>query len=665
MKHLLILCILTSSFCLSSLHAGRHIQDRDLWKHVVTLDRIVWQERNVSKNISKTVDDENFVRRVYLDITGKIPTYDQMLAYRKSKDVSKRQKLIENLLSSPGYVKHFSVFWQDLLRNPYKDPEDFNHREFTRYIERFLHNNKPYDKIVYDLVMAEGKVQENPAIAFYARDSETGPSDTFNATTRAFLGTRLGCAQCHNHRFDKWTQKEFYEASAHLHGVKYGADFGRTDEIVGGRHLKALPNSDGFIGKLGPYESRIFRPSMRTISFDPKSKLTFPKDYVYDNAKPGGVVKPRIVWDYGNSNVNGKSPRETFALWMTSKENPMFARVMPNRLWKRIMGVANMAPVDDYKDSVIIQNKQLFEALGSIFVAVNYDFKALLSVIFNSEAYQYAFDLKNTFKQENYKVQGALLKRMSAHQINDSLLTLQHGDLDRFAKLNSQYFEFEDRINELALEFKKDIKPLNKAYAKKYGNIRETKEIDPDIIELMQEYHAKYLELKEYYQIQDNGYLKNHQADSLVALTDSRSNDSKAMMTMEAKGSGLQDPINNRVQRANYGSNDFMMVFGALDRSSPDTDAETGATMKQILKMMNSSSCAAVAKRNSYLMKNTLEKESLPQRISYLYYSIYGRSPTKADVKLASNFLGEEPKENRWEKYVLALLNSPEFYFIK
>ena len=107
----------------------------------------------------------------------------------------------------------------------------------------------------------------------------------------------------------------------------------------------------------------------------------------------------------------------------------MFARIMGNRLWKRIMGVSLLEPIDDWKDNLDIQNPHLFKALGSVFADLNYDFKAFLSVIFNSEAYQMSIDLKNEFKLEDYKAQGALMKRMSSAQLRDSLLTLQHGEL--------------------------------------------------------------------------------------------------------------------------------------------------------------------------------------------------------------------------------------------
>ena len=647
-------------------YADLHIDDRALWKHVVTVDRLAWAERSDIKKVNKQVNDENFVRRIYLDITGKIPTYDEMLAFRKSKDVNKRQKLISALLNSPGYVSYYSNFWQDLLRNPKGDPEDHNHKEFTRYIERFLYENKSYDKIVYDMLTAKGSVQENQGIGLYVRDRATGPMDTLNASVRAFLGTRIGCAQCHNHRFDKWTQKEFYESAAHLWGTKYGSSLGNTDEDILGRHNKVMVNDKRYKGNKTHYSKFLFRPSIASLGFNENDKLKYPDNYAYQNAKPNENVKEKIVFSYGDQDVEGKDKRDIFAKWLTSKNNPMFAKIMTNRLWKRIMGVAIMEPIDDWKDNITIQNPQLFHALGEIFKELDYNFKAFLSVVFNSEAYQYAVDLKNEFNQDNYRVQGAILKRMSAAQLSDSLLTLQHGRLDGYSKLDGQYFEFEDKLNELTKNYIAAVKPLARAHAKQYG--RETEEISPELIDIMLGFHEKLSELEEYYDIGKNGFLKNASSNSAtLAMAKKEQKNMGMMSTMTPQNGSMMhtDAKGKTVLRANYKSGDFMNVFGLSDRSSPETNVDMGATMKQILKMMNSQECKNVAKKDSFLMKEMWKKEKLNERISYLYYSLYGRAPTRKDLNIAVKFFSKGDKIDRWSKYTLALLNSPEFYFIK
>ena len=665
MKQALIISVLTFLQLATCFVNASSLSEKDLWKHVVNIDRMVWSTREGQKKINKHVDDESFVRRIYLDITGKIPTYDQMLEFRQSKNVNKYSVLIKELLNSPGYVSHYTVFWQDLLRNENSDSDRFYHREFTRYIEKFLSENKPYDKIVYDLIMAEGTVSENPAIAFYNRDKDTGTVDTFNATTRAFLGTRLGCAQCHNHRFDKWTQKEFYESSAYLHGVQYGLEQGPVQQRHLGRHMNAMKSDKRFSGKITNYSKVVLMPSLAKVTFNEKTPYTYPDNYVYDNAKPGSLVKERIVFDYGDKELKGENRREKFANWLASKNNPTFARVMTNRLWKRIMGVANMDPVDDYKDSVIIQNSELYNELGDIFISLNYDFKAFFTVLFNTEAYQYSYDSKNEIKQDDYKVQGALLKRMSSNQLSDSLAVLQHGNVDKYIKVDPQYFEFEEKLYKVSTEYKKEAIPLIKAFVKQYGPTAE--EIDPEIVDVQFKYLEKIRELEDYYDIAENGYIKNR-TNKTVALASQKSkkvDTKKPSMMMEEGSMKYGDGKNSKVQLAHYSNSDFLKVFGRSDRSSPQTDLNTTATMKQLLKLANSPLCINVTKPDSYLMKNAMSKEKVGERVSYLYYSIYGRAPDKAEVKLAINYCKKIEDVKRWSKYVLALLNSPEFYFIK
>lgn len=410
-------------------------------------------------------------------------------------------------------------------------------------------------------------------------------------------------------------------------------------------------------------------PSFGAIYFKEQDRLKYPFNYVYDNAKPNAIVKERVVFDYGDEKAEGKSKREKLANWMTSKNNPMFSRVMANRLWKRIMGVANMDPIDDWKDNIIIQNPKLFEALGDIFSELNYDMKAFLSVVFNSEAYQYAIDLRNKIKQDDYKVQGAVMKRMSAQQLNDSLLILRYGDIDSNTKIKAEYFEFEDQVNELVSQYIHKLKPLLNEYSKKYGG-DPTKyvEVDQSIMDCIYETLIKLKELKEYHNIGDDGYLKQTSIPLASAKrVKLKPEDMVISSTMSQKMGSMMHGANHGkdVRRSHHYNNDFMNVFGSLDRSAPETNIETGATMKQILKMMNSGACSSVTKTDSYLMRNTLAKDKMSERVSYLYYSIYGRAPKSKEFRIAQAFFEKGDQPSRWSKYALALLNSPEFYFIK
>ena len=192
----------------------------------------------------------------------------------------------------------------------------------------------------------------------------------------------------------------------------------------------------------------------------------------------------------------------------------------------------------------------------------------------------------------------------------------------------------------------------------------------------MFKYMEKYKEAEEYYQILPSGYIKNKEPAGLSSkgkntnLAKSRKKKAQALKNGDNNksmmGSMAHTPaIRGKVTRANRSSSDFMKVFGALDRAAPESTVETGATMKQILKMMNSRECKEVIASDSYLMTHLLQQPKFNQQIDYLYLSLFTRKATPNEHKIAQNFLGPEAKFHNWAKYTLALLNSPEFYFIK
>ena len=413
------------------------------------------------------------------------------------------------------------------------------------------------------------------------------------------------------------------------------------------------------------YSDILFKPSRARVYFT-GDELTYPENYRYDDVKPNSTVKPKIVFGYGDTQVEGENSREKFANWMTSKNNPMFARIMPNRLWKRIMGVTMLEPLDDWKDNIEVRNAKLFKALGEIFVDVNYDFKALLSIIFNSEAYQLSIDLKNEFLEEDYKMQGSLLKRMSAAQLKDSLLTLQHGNLDRFSRIDDMYFEFEEKLNNITFEYKQKVVPLTKALIKSDDpkNRRYCNLISSEILDLMFEYLEKLNELEEYYNIGKDGYLKDTKDKMpLQKSTVAEIEKQGGMMMMQERASRTSNPKSGMIMRANYHHSELMQVFGASEYESPETTVKTKATMKQLLKMINGKEVHDVTKADSFIMRKIKSMDKLGEKSVFLLLQ-YFRQSSHQKRRFSSRCLFKEQPDD-WSTYTLALLNSPEFYFVK
>ncbi len=398
--------------------------------------------------------DEIFVRRVYLDVVGRIPTIQETTEFLKSSEADKRSKLIDALLASEGYVQNFYNYWADILRlksnmvgGGQSMPAFY---AYSRWLKESLRDNKPYDQLVREAVTADGKTYENGAIGFYIRDYNM-PLDNMAVTTQIFLGTSMVCAQCHNHPFDKWTQMDYYQMAAHTYGMT--ASNGLTNPLLaqamyGGGAAKNKNNRyGGAVTKfdlpegverkdIGRAMGEILRPLRYNTVLDQTDKkaLLLPHDYQYPDAKPKQKIEPLIPVSFskdGKIVKDGTKPIDSYAAWMTSKDNPRFTTVIANRLWKKLMGQGLIEPVDEITDSTVPSNPQLMTFLEDTLKAANYDMKAVLRPILNSQAYQRVAYAKDVELGEVYHFPGPLLRRMSAEQIWDSMVALYKPGADQ------------------------------------------------------------------------------------------------------------------------------------------------------------------------------------------------------------------------------------------
>ncbi|MDP6443315.1 MAG: DUF1549 domain-containing protein [Pirellulaceae bacterium] len=368
--------------------------------------------------------DEQFVRRIYLDITGTVPNYRQAKTFIEAKDSSKRSRLIDRLLSSSGYASHTYNWFANILRLTDRPDPNIYAKPYNEWVKQAIRDNMAFDKMVRAMLTAEGKVWDNPPAGFWLRDAGM-PLDSINNTVRVFLGTRIGCAQCHDHPFDRWTQREFYELAAFSYGVKTRLD--RRDGIFKNgnpitRVRAELKRQDPTHKGNGPFV-RLLRSNMYAVTDDTRRKLKLPHDYQYDNGKPGDLVEPSVLFADA-ALTEGASPRETLANWMTSKENPRFAKTIANRLWKRSFGVGVIEPADDMRDETEAENEQLMEYLIAIMRYLDFDLKEFQRVIYNTRTYQRQASTQQVAATDVYHFPGPLLRRMTAEQAWDTLLTL-------------------------------------------------------------------------------------------------------------------------------------------------------------------------------------------------------------------------------------------------
>ncbi|MCP4501659.1 MAG: DUF1549 domain-containing protein, partial [Deltaproteobacteria bacterium] len=363
--------------------------------------------------------DIQFVRRVYLDVIGRIPTSGELQRFFAETSKDRRAKLIDQLLEAPGHESHMFNWLGDMLRvkdDYYRIGKTYT---FHTWLKSQLRENRPWDEIVYDMLTAEGRLGENGATAYLLRDASM-PLDSLSNTLTTFLGANVACAQCHDHPFAEWTQRDFYEMASFFGST----DFERVDT-----RKPAITLRDDRFSKANLVT--LLQPNMERVVFDNTRSTVFPEDYAYDDAKPGEKVVPKfITWEgMRRANVTTKNPRHTrtlFATWLTSPKNPRFAEAIANRIWKKFFGVAVMEPVTNLDDLEEATNPQLLEFLGQLMRDVDFDLRVFQRVVLNTKTYQQQASMTPP-EGEDFRFPGPLLRRMTAEQTWDSIVLLLRG----------------------------------------------------------------------------------------------------------------------------------------------------------------------------------------------------------------------------------------------
>lgn len=435
--------------------------------HIDSLLAAHWKAHNITGNAP--ISDEVFLRRIYLDLAGRIPTGAESVAFLDSKVPDKRATLIDSLLGRESYVAHFYNLWADVLRykSQYVNRANVIEAAYAAFIKESLRVNKPYDQFVRELLSAEGYAWENGAIGYYHRDPDM-PLDNMAITTRIFLGTRTECAQCHDHPFDKWKQTDFYHLAAFTHANKslneafdkQGAAMRAREKAIDALYQKERATSRdggkeaaerkkermagldnrGVAGLVKGPVGQLFSPI--GLKRNPAAVLKLPGDFEELDGNPGDVMKPMPLFGPVAEISPGQDLAVTFANWLTSPENPRFTRVIVNRLWKRMFGVPLTESFDDLRDQSKAMVPEVEAYLEKLMIALKYDMRAFLAVVARTRAYQSAVAREEFKPGEVFHFQGPLLRRMSAEQIWDSLVTL--GSYEPDAR-DEQRMEREDR----------------------------------------------------------------------------------------------------------------------------------------------------------------------------------------------------------------------------
>ena len=443
---LLLACLLTSA----ALHAASLPESQKI-DQFLSQD---WEKAGLKPN--PPASDEVLVRRLYLDIAGRIPTLDEAQAYLSSKDPQKRAKLIDTLLASDGYTSHMFNYWADVLRLTDNVKGRITAEAYEEWLKQQIKANTPYDQFVKKLLTTDGGVWDSGSIGFWQRDENK--LDHLAYTVQVFLGTSIVCAQCHNHPFDKWSQMDYDHMAAFTYGMdtkSRGVDFkSKTSKFVelDKKVVQAMSKQEqkDYRAKLQAekkaQEAKISKEDMQQVKRAMQDVMkplrytsaewqdgklpSLPADYKYPDAKPGTKIEPKTMFGQDAMIKPGETRLQAFADWMASPENPRFTTVIANRMWKKVFGVGLVEPVDEMTDSTVASNPALMDYLGQLMIENKYSLKSFLRVLYNTDTYQRAATTQEVALGETCHFTGPILRRMSAEQIWDSFVTLSKGNVD-------------------------------------------------------------------------------------------------------------------------------------------------------------------------------------------------------------------------------------------
>jgi hypothetical protein len=611
-------------------HACKAAQPRPMMSQVVIAKAAARLDDSMNAALKKNsvaanppATDSQFVRRLYLDAIGRIPTEGEVRSFLEDKAPDKRVTLINTLIHSPGYTMHMYNWLADTLR--VKDDYGKGAKAFLYedWLKDQIAMNRPWDAMVRDMLTADGKLNENGAAGFLLRDAQM-PLDGVSNLLTTFLSANVSCAQCHDHPFADWSQKDFYSMAAF-----FGATDGFHEEVF--RRIRRLAKSPEISQVNKGMVNQLFTSNAYNLVDLPKNRLTFPADYKYTDAKPGQNVTPELIrWDdtpktnpaYQLEEVKPSQLRNQFAAWMTHPENPRFAAAIANRVWKKVFGVGVQEPISDLDDPSAASNPELLAHITTYMKQAKFDLREFQRILFNTAAYQRQAS-QAPEDPKTWRFPGPVLRRMSAEQAWDSIVTLAAGDnADEILLRRGDDFRQtvipNDQINAATVgRIIAEAKAKGTATKGGGGGGKKGKEFNPRAV----------------YNFYEGGRPQF-----------------RAGLTL-ARASELPQPAPE---------NHFLRLFGQSDRLVSDTNTTDGS-VPQMLQLMNGPVQEVVTSASVAL--TTAAKAATPaDRVTSLYMSFLGRRPAsdESEKAVAAMAGGLSLSDLAW-----VLLNSREFLFVQ
>ncbi|MBX9680735.1 MAG: DUF1553 domain-containing protein [Gemmataceae bacterium] len=349
------------------------------------VDRHVIEKLNRLKIMpSALATDEEFLRRVHLDLIGVQPTPEEVKTFLAEKDSKKREKAIDALFQRPEFIDHWSLKWGDLLQNSRNTASSQAVYLLREFVRGAVASNMRADEFARRLLTAQGGAVDDPASVYLAQSKDA--NDTVERVTQVFCGVRMLCARCHSHPMENWTQGDYYGIASFFNQVSTRQD-SRLAQVPNAK-LLSLNLAAGFAG----------------------------------NPRTGQPQSPRFLGGAEPKFDKNVDRRQAYATWLTAKENPMFARALVNRIWSYFFHRGIIDPVDDIRSTNPPINPELLDALTKDFIDAKFDLRHLMRRIATSETYQRRSVPNASNKHDEQNFSRAVPRRIPAEALLDSLV---------------------------------------------------------------------------------------------------------------------------------------------------------------------------------------------------------------------------------------------------
>jgi len=353
------------------------------------IDRLLFDQMKTLRLTPSALSSESvFVRRAYLDAIGLLPTPDEVRRFLDDTQADKRERLIEHLLQRPEFADFWAQKWSDLLRNEEKSLDRKGVRIYFQWLRDGIASGKALNELAREVIGGRGSTYQNPPANFYRSLRE--PYARAEAVAQVFLGTRIQCAKCHNHPFDRWTQNDYHDFAAFFDGIDY----------------RIMENERA--DRLDKHE------------FNGEQIVLITREATMKNPRTGEVLRPRFL---GGASLPKRDQDRLQALadWTADPKNPFFARAQVNRIWFHLVGRGLVDPIDDFRHSNPAVNQELVDWLAKDFQEHGFQIRHTIARIMNSRTYQLSSDDAETNHDDETHYSKALIQPLEAEQLLDAV----------------------------------------------------------------------------------------------------------------------------------------------------------------------------------------------------------------------------------------------------